>query len=233
MVNVDTAVIARLKKGGRTFEVLVDCDNALKFKGGENVDMNSVLATEEIYDDVKKGMHAPDESLKVVFGTNNKVEIAKKIIKEGDVQITAEHRKRLLEQKRRLLVTLIHRNAIDPKTGLPHPPQRIENAMDEVKVRVDEHKSAEAQVKDVINKLKPVIPIKYEIREVLVVFPAKFAGKAMSIVRSLCTVLDEKWLNDGSLSMTAEVPAGMQEEFEKKLNDLTHGDLDMKVVKVK
>ena len=78
MVNVDTAVIARLKKGGRTFEVLVDCDNALKFKGGENVDMNSVLATEEIYDDVKKGMHAPDESLKVVFGTNNKVEIAKK-----------------------------------------------------------------------------------------------------------------------------------------------------------
>ena len=233
MVKVDEAVIARLKKGGRTFEILVDCENALKLKSGENIDLSDVIATDSIFEDVKKAMHAPSEALKSVFATNDRNQIIKTIIKEGEVQITAEHKKRMLEQKKRLLVTLIHRNAIDPKTGMPHPPQRIENAMTEAKVRVDEYKSAEAQVKDVINKLKPIIPIKYEIREMIVVLPPQYAGRAMGIVRNLCTVLEEKWLNDGKLSMTVEVPAGIQEEFEKKLNDLTHGDLDMKVVRVK
>ena len=33
---------------------------------------------------------------------------------------------------------MIHRNAVDPKTGLPHPPQRIESAMEEAKIHVDE-----------------------------------------------------------------------------------------------
>lgn len=233
MVKVDEAVIARLKKGGKTFEILVDCENALKLRSGENIDIGDIIATDNIFEDVKKAMHASSEALKTVFGTNDRNQIIKTIIKEGEVQITAEHKKKMLEQKKRLLITLIHRNAIDPKTGMPHPPQRIENAMTEAKVRVDEYKSAEAQVKDVINKLKPIIPIKYEIREIIIVMPAQYAGRGMGIVRSLCTVLEEKWLNDGKLSMTVEVPAGIQEEFEKKLNDLTHGDVDMKVVRVK
>ena len=43
MVNVDTAVIARLTSHGQNFELLVDCNNALAVKQGKTVDNHDLL----------------------------------------------------------------------------------------------------------------------------------------------------------------------------------------------
>lgn len=55
MVAVDKAVIARLKSSGETFEILVDPDLALDYRGGKEVDMNDILAVKEIFKDAKRG----------------------------------------------------------------------------------------------------------------------------------------------------------------------------------
>ncbi len=39
--------------------------------------------------------------------------------------------------KRRLVINKISREAINPQSGLPHPAQRIENAVNEAKVKFD------------------------------------------------------------------------------------------------
>lgn len=231
MVDVDRAVIARLKKEGNVFEILVDCDKALEYRGGKNVSLNDVVATDDIFKDVKKGEKASENVLKSIFKTEDPMQIAAIIIKEGEIQLTASHRDKIREEKRKRIVEIIHRNAIDSKTGLPHPPQRIENAMNEAKIYIDEHKGAEEQVDDVLKKIRAIIPIKFETREIAVRIPDKYAGQSYSVLKRYKLLRDE-WQNDGSLVAVVEIPAGIQDEFFNQLNKITHGEVETKILKV-
>ena len=233
MTNTDKAVIAKYKSGGKRYEILVDCEKALAFKTGANISLNDILVTEEIFNDVKKGVHASETEMKKIFNTDDKRKICEQIIKKGDVQVTAEYQRKIREQKIKQVINLIHRNAIDPKTGAPHPPQRIENALNEAKVNIDNYKSAEEQVQDIITKLRPVLPIKFEVRIIYAKIPAQYAAKSYNTLKQFGKLLKEDWQNDGSLTVNIELPAGMQEDLFSKLNGLTHGSVETKIVSVR
>ncbi len=230
MVNVDKAIIARYDHSGMHFEILVDCDKALDYREGKIDNLDDVLATKDIFKDVKKAEHSPESELLKVFKTSDAKEIAITIIKKGEIQLTTEHKAKLREEKRKQIVALIHRNAIDSKTGHPHPPQRIEMAMESAKVRIDEFKSVSEQVQEVITKLRPIIPIKIEKRELSIQIPADFTGKAYTPIRKFGKVMREDWLSNGSLSIILEIPAGIQEELENELNKLTRGEAQFRVL---
>ncbi|MBU0930013.1 MAG: ribosome assembly factor SBDS [Nanoarchaeota archaeon] len=233
-MDVDKAVIARLKKEGKNFEILVDGDSAIKFnEENSSVSIDDVLVTDDIFSDVKKGTHASEADLKNLFKTINKKDVAKIIIKDGDIQITTEHKNKIIEEKRKRIINFIHRNAIDSKTGLPHPLQRIENAMNEAKVNVTYTKSVESQVQDVIKLLRPLIPIKFEVRELSIKIQPQFIGGAFHILKSFGKLLKEDYSNDGSLIAVLEIPAGIQEELFDKLNGLTHGQVIIDIINKK
>ena len=231
MVRVDDAVIARLKKGGDTFEVLVDCDQALAYREGKIDDLSSVLATRLVFKDVKLGLKASETEMKKLFHTEDPENVAAEIVKHGEIQLTTEHKNQLREQKRKQIVHFIHRNAVDPKTGLPHPPQRIDAAMQGAKIKVDEFRTVEEQVPEIMIKLRSVIPIKIEVHDVEVVIPAKYAGNALGSLKRMAKVLTDEWLNDGSLKAVIEIPAGIQEEVETELNKITRGDVTINIVR--
>ena len=228
MVDVDRAVIARLKKEGHTFEILVDCDAALEFKQGKSISLGDVVATDDVFKDVKKGEKA--SNLQETFGTDDVMKIAETIIKEGDIQLTAKHRDVERDKKRKQIIDMIHRNAVDSQTGLPHPPQRIENAMNEASVHIDENKSAEEQIEAVLEKLRPIIPIKFEVLEVEVHIPAQYAGQAFPLLKKYKLIKDQ-WESDGSLRAVVEIPGGIQDELYASLNKLTQGNAESKVLK--
>lgn len=230
MVDVDRAVIARIRKEGNIFEILVDCDKALEYKAGKNISLSDVIATNQVFKDVKKGEKASENLLKQIFKTDDAMQIANIIIKEGEIQLTAAHREKIREEKKRRIISIIHMNAVDSKTGLPHPPQRIESAMEEAKIHIDEHKSAEEQVDDVLKKIRVIIPIKFETREIAVKVPAKYAGQSYSTLKRYKLLRDE-WQNDGSLVAVVEIPAGIQDEFFNQINKITHGDVETKILK--
>ena len=232
MVDVDRAVIARLKKGEHTFEILVDCDKALALRSGASVSLGDAVATDEIYKDVRKGDKTPEHILQQTFGTTDIDAVSLRIIKEGEIQLTAHHREKAREEKRRRIVEIIHRHAVDSKTGLPHPPQRIERAMEEAKVKIDEYKEAEQQIDDVLKKIRVIIPIKFETREIAVRIPPLYTGLAFLTLKKY-KVLKEEWTNDGSLAAIVEIPAGIQDEFFAQLNKVTHGDVETKLLHVK
>ncbi len=230
MVSVDKAVIARYKSHGSTFEVLVDCNNAMAFKGGKDIPLNDILATEKVFADSKKGMEASPVALKQAFGADNVVEAAKEIIKKGEIQLTAEYRNKIRDEKRRRIISIIHRNGVDPRTHTPHPLTRIEAAIDEAKVVIDEYIPAEQQVNDILSKLKPIIPIRFEVKEIEVKVPGKYTGKTYPLLKSMGKILKEEWLNDGSHFAVIEIPGGLEEEFHNKLNSITHGDNETKII---
>ena len=231
MGDLDKAVIAKLKIRENNFEILVDCEKALELRSGKKVDIEDVLATRDIFSDVKKGQHAAD--LTKYFGTENVYEISRRIIKEGEVQLTAEYRAKLMQEKKKRLIYLIHRNAINPENNLPHPPQRIESALEEAKARIDEYKTAEEQVEGIVDKIRGILPLRYETREVSVKIPANFAGRSFGTIKQYGKVLKDEWQQDGSLVVNIEIPAGIQVELEDKMNEITKGGVEITIVKSK
>jgi len=230
MVNVDEAIVAKLKTHGHNFEILVDCNQAIAFREGKDIDIKSVLAVQHIFSDAKKGLEASEGAMKEVFGTNDTLEVAKLIVQKGDIPLTTEYKEKLREQKRKQIVSIIHMNAVDPKTHHPHPILRIENAMAEAKVHVDEFQDVQRQVQDVLKKIRIVLPIKFEIKEIAVKIPPEFTGKVYSIFASFGKKLREDWQNDGSLSVVLEMPGGLEEEFYDKINAVCHGNAETKVL---
>ena len=230
MVKLEEAVIARLSSCGTTFEVLVDPELALAFKTEQNADVRAVLASDKIFKDSKKGDKASEEMVQKAFGTSDVTKVAAEIIRKGEIQITTEQRRKMREQRLRQIVTLISKRAINPQTGAPHPPARVESAISDAKVHVDEFKSAEEQLAAIIKALQPIIPLKFEMRRIAVKIPTAYTGKASRVVKSLGTVKQEQWLNDGSWAAVVEIPAGIQAEFFDKLNELTRGEAQTKVL---
>lgn len=232
MVDVDKAVVARLKTHGEKFEILVDCEKALAFRQGKNVDISDILASEKIFSDAKKGVFASQTKMQEIFGTGEAAEVAKLILKKGEVQVTAEHKSKEQEEKRKQILAYIHRNGVDPRTHLPHPPQRIELAFDEAKVHIDERRGALEQIQDILKKLQPILPIKFERKEISIRVPSQYAGKTYGAIKSMSTILREEWLDDGSWKGVVEIPAGMQNELFDKLNAMTHGSIEAETLKI-
>ncbi len=231
MVSLDKAVIARLKKAGETFEILVDPYLARDLKEGKEVDFEKLLAAEEVFKDSKKGDRASSEELRKIFGTEDIKEIVKRIIEEGEVQITAEQRREMLMQKRKQIVDFISKNAVDPRTGAPHPPSRIDRALDEAKVHIDIFKSVEAQIKDILKSLKPVIPLRFEELEIAIKVPPEYAGKAVGALYSFGNITREEWQKDGSWICVMKIPAGMQTELMDLLAKITKGEALTKILR--
>lgn len=223
--------LAKLKKGGEMFEVVIDPDLAIDYVEGEDVDVKEVLKAEKVFSDAKKGLLASEEHMQSLFNTTEALEIAKVLLKEGEVQLTAEHRDRIREDKRRRMMERIRVNAVDPKTGLPHPAKRIELAFDEAKIKVDETLSIDKQIKDVVKKLQEIIPIRFEQAIMRIHLKAEDAQKAYGDVKRFGTMLQEEWLNDGSWLCRIEIPAGLQNEFTDMLNEKTQGNAEIEKVK--
>jgi len=225
MVNVKDAVIAKLKKNNQTFEILVDCDLALKFKRGEKIDITDVLAVRNIFKDSKKGEVAPN--LFDNFGTENEDEIAAKIIREGEVQLTAEYKRKLSETKRAQVIGMIVQTAMDPKTKNPIPPQRVEAALEQAKVNIEPFKSAEEQMKTVIEKIQAILPLSFEKRKIAVIIPSQYSASCYGTLKKYGKITKEQWLGSGALNAEVEMPAKMAENFIDELNKKTHGDIQI------
>ncbi len=225
--------LAKLRKGGQVFELNIDPDQAIAFKEGKISDIKSILKAEHIYLDAKKGELAPEHLIKSIFQTDDPLKVAETILKEGEIQLTAEYRERLREEKKRKIIDLIHRNGVDPRTHLPHPTTRIEAALEEAKVKIDDFKKAEDQLQNIIKQIRPILPINFEIKEIAVKISPNYAAKSYSTVTQFGKILRDGWQTDGSWVVVVDIPAGLQNDFFDKLNELTHGEVETKILKVK
>ncbi|MDO8642258.1 MAG: ribosome assembly factor SBDS [Candidatus Woesearchaeota archaeon] len=223
--------LARLNKGGKRFEVAIEPDLAIQFKKGSDVAVHDVIRSEHIFADVKKGLRAEETAMKTLFNTTDVLEIAKKILTEGELQLTEDYRNSLRAEKHQKVIELICRNAIDPKSNLPHPPQRIENALHDAKVRIDEFKTAEEQLDAVVEKLKPLIPIRIAVKQIEITVPNPHAPKAHGIIAPFAKPQRESWGNNGSYTCIVEIPAGLELQLYDKLNSFTRGSVQTKVLK--
>jgi len=222
---------ARISKSGEKFEILVKPDPALEYKMGKQLGISQLLVIDEVYSDAGKGTHASAEKLQKAFGTEDPIAIAEEIMKHGELQLTTDQRRQLVEDKRKQIVAFVARNCIDPRTGTPHPPMRIEQAMNQIKYSIDPFKSADEQAKDVIEELRALLPIKMEQMRVAIKILAEFAPKGYGAVKGYGTISREEWQADGALVAVIEMPAGVYGPFIERLGKVTQGTIQTKILK--
>ncbi|WP_433624493.1 ribosome assembly factor SBDS [Halomicrococcus sp. NG-SE-24] len=233
MISLEEAVTARLESHGERFEVLVDPDAALAIKRGEfEGELEDVIAAEDVFENASRGDRPAESDLEEVFGTTEPLEIIPQVIEEGEIQITAEQREEMQEQKHKQLVDRITRNAVNPQMdNAPHPPERIETALEEAGFTVDPMEPVNQQVDDALEALRPVIPIRFEEVTVAVQVPADYAGSAQARIRQFGELEREEWQNDGSWVGVLTFPAGMQNEFYDLVNEHTSGEAETRIIK--
>ena len=215
-----TDTTARTRVGSKVFETMVDLDNAIKLKKGEEVAITDVIRDNFVYHELKKGIKAGESDLKEAFGTTEFSEVVEKIVKKGEIEETQEFRDESTEQKRKQIVDFLVRNAVDARTDNPFTPDAIESAMKQAGVKV-ENQPVERQIKTITESLKTIIPIKIETKKIMIKIPAEHTGKVYGILQEYKE--KENWLGNGDLEVVLNLPVGLQSDFYDKLNSITHG----------
>ena len=222
--------IARLTKDNEHFEILVKPDKALDYSTGNISRITEVLAAEIIFADANKGTKVSEAQMNKAFETTDPLKIADEILKKGTIQLTTEQRRKMVEDKRKQIVDFISRQAVDPKTNLPPPPLRIENAMEQIRYQIDAHKSVEEQAREIVKLLRPILPLKIEQISVAVRIPAAYSAKAYGSIKSTGEIKQDEWLSNGSWQGVIELPAGAYASFLSKLGDITKGTGEAKIL---
>jgi ribosome maturation protein SDO1 len=194
--------IVRLNLDNNKFEILVKPDPALEYKLCKRSDLSSVLISDEIYSDANKGSRAASEKLVKYFKTTDSTEIAKQILSRGELSLTTDQRRKMVEEKKRQIVQYINKSFVDPKTHIPHPPLRIES-------------------------LRKILPLKSETLRLIITVPPQFSAQSYNILKTTGNFSGEQWLADGSLRVTVEINAGMKGAFLDRIGSVSKGSANV------
>ena len=256
-INLGNYIIGRIEKDGRSFEMLIDPEQAWtakkyireainkrlkegkeksrysieEIKEDPNINLELIFESFSVFEDLKRGKKATDGDMEAIFGTTDGKTISAHVLLDGEIHWTKTQREEERQKKLKQIITIISKNAINPQNKKPHPSQRIEKAIEEANVKIDLMKNAEEQVDDVIKKIQTIIPIRMDQIELAIKIPSSFTAKGYGIVAALAQIKKEEWQSDGSWVSVASLPAGLQMELIDKLNKLTHGRVQTKLLK--
>lgn len=228
---MDKPSVVRFAVEGEKFEILVKPDPALDFKLGKKKDMSAILISEDIYSDSNKGTRASTEKLMKAFKTDDQITIATIILQKGDLNLTTDQRRKMVSEKRKQIVEFIAKNFVDPRSHLPHPPLRIEQAMDDARVSVDPFKYVDEQTKEIVEQLRSIIPLKSENMLLEILVPAQFAAQSYSVLKSVGSLKKEEWQANGSLKVILDIPAAARANVIDRLGSITKGSASVEVAK--
>jgi len=229
MTSLDKAILATYDKEGKHFEIYVDPEAAYAFIEKRKPDLKNILVSDEVYEDARKGEKAKPSEIQKAFGSTDIINILEFILKHGEVQLKTEQRRKKVEEKRKQIIAILLREAIDPRTNTPHTQMRLENAIEQTKFHVDPFKDPREQIDGLVKELRPLLPLKFEKVRIAVRVPAQFSNKCYGTLKSY-GIQKEEWGSNGDLLVVVEIFGGMQGEFFDKLNKMTGGNIETKVL---
>ena len=228
---MDKITVVKYSYANEKFEILVKPDPAFDYKSGKISEISKILISDEIYTDSGKGTRASNELLVKVFKTEDTIKIAEIMMQKGELNLNTEQRKKMITDKRKQIITFIAKTYVDPRTHLPHPPLRIEQAMIDGRVSIDPFKNADEQIKDIIEKLRPIIPLKTENITLEISVPAQFVAQSYTVLKSTGSLKKEDWQPNGSLKAILEIPAAARPNVIDRLGAITKGTANVEVQK--
>jgi len=165
------------------------------------------------------------------FKTTDTTAIAILILQKGDLNLTTDQRRKMVLEKRKQIVDFIAKTYVDPRSHLPHPPLRIDQAMDDARISIDPFRNTDEQTKDVVEQLRSIIPLKSENMILEILVPAQFAAQSYSVLKSSGTLKKEEWQSNGALKVILDIPAAARANVIDRLGSVTKGSASIEVAK--
>jgi ribosome maturation protein SDO1 len=219
--------VVRYKSGKHTFEVMTKPGSVSKYRLGQ-LDISNVLEADIVFKDINKGDKAASADLVEVFKTDNPAECCRKIVDDGHLQLTDAERKEILEKKRREIVNYLHKYFVDPKTKAPHPVIRIENALVDLKYRVDPDIAVEKQVQEIMKNMPGVLAMRKMDMTGWITIPHAHLGVAQGQLKKFVNVKHERYDDNGCEFEVTLVP-GDYDALMSMLNNTCKGEYDIKI----
>lgn len=184
--------VVRLKKHGVRFEIACYKNTVGAWRDGFEKDIDNVLQTTQIYNNVSKGIFAKEEDLLKAFGSADEKVVAKLILETGEVQVSDKERKNTFDNIFRDAVNVLVDKCVNPETNRPYPPGMIERALREVHFQVDPTKSAKQQALAALPRLQKVFPIKRAAMRFRLTVPAERAQATLDVLLGENATIEEQ-----------------------------------------
>ena len=152
-------------------------------------------------------------------------------MQKGVLNLTTDQRRKMISEKRKQIITFIAKTFVDPRSHLPHPPLRIEQAMNDFRVSIDPFKNVEEQIKDIVENLRSIIPLKSENLLLEISVPAQYVAQSYSVLKSTGILKKEDWQSNGSLKAILEIQAASRPNVLDRLGAITKGTAFVEVIK--
>ncbi|MCY3853890.1 MAG: ribosome assembly factor SBDS [Thaumarchaeota archaeon] len=224
------SMIRYLYKNNR-FEILVNSEAAFNYKYMKKYNQSKIFISDEVYADSKKGIRFPTGKLLSIFGTNNIENIKKIILDKGELNLTTEQRRNMIEQRKKQIIEFISKSFIDPKSNLPHPTIRIEQAINNSKVSINLSQNINEQVKYIIDKIRVLLPLKSSSYiKISIIIPNRYAFKSYPMLKTIGKLIQSSYEKDGSLKAIVEIQAALKTIMIDKLNIMTKNTALVEVI---
>lgn len=156
--RLTNVAVVKLKSGGVNFEIAAYKNKVLDWREGIEKDMNEVLQIVNVYTNVEKGDVAKNADLKKVFGTTDKDEICRKILKSGQLQVSDRERELHMEGLFRDIVQIVVERCVHPQSGRQLTAMTVESALRTVGFSVSPEHTAKKQALVAIKVLCAELP---------------------------------------------------------------------------
>jgi ribosome maturation protein SDO1 len=153
-VQLTNVAIVRLKKNGLRFEIACYPNKVSSWRDGVEKDVNEVLQSKDIFNNVQKGVYAKQTDIHKAFGKTADHLIMEEILKNGDVQVNELERKSHQESILKDVASIIAEKCVDAQSGCPVPYTIILRALEEIHVNVNVNKPAKKQALAIIKAHK-------------------------------------------------------------------------------
>ncbi len=101
------------------------------------------------------------------------------MFEKGTFQLNAQQRHEMIEQKRKQIINIISRTYVDPKTKLPHPPVRIENALETRNITSTPSRMQMNRYKKIVQALRAILPMSSENIQIALRYPQSTRERVM------------------------------------------------------
>jgi len=214
-IDLGGYIVGRIENSGRIFEMLMDPEKAWEAKKliREEINVRLKAGKEKSRITVEELLNDRKVDLELIFESFTVFEDLKRGKKATDGDMEAVF------------------NTTDGMTIAGH-----------ILLDGEIHWTKAQREEEIHKKLKQIITIisknainpqnnRIEQVEMAIKIPATFTAKGYNIVAQYVQIKKEEWQSDGSWVSVVSLPAGLQMELIDKLNKLTHGRVQTKILK--
>ncbi|XP_010900947.1 ribosome maturation protein SBDS [Esox lucius] len=231
-IRLTNVAVVRMKKGGKRFEIACYKNKVISWRSGAEKDLDEVLQTSSVFNNVSKGQVAKKDDLSKAFGTDDLTEICKQILAKGELQVSDKERQSQLETSYRDIATIVAEKCVNPETKRPYTVNLIERAMKDIHYSVKPNKSTKQQALEVIRQLKDSMEIQRAHMRLRLVLPAKDGKRLKEKLKPLIKVMESEDFDD-QLEMVCLVDPGCYREMDELIRCETKGKGSLEVLSLK